>query len=105
MEMKRGDHRFYLQDGDTEAGEIVFSKVSDGIISIDHTRVNKEYQGQGLAGKLLNAMLDFADLENLQIVPVCEYAKAQFKLRPEIRFLLANNYQELLEKLEENKED
>lgn len=104
MEIKRGDHRFYLEDDGKEVGEITFSPVKDGIISIDHTRVDSAYQGQGLAGKLLNSLLDFADLNNLQIVPVCEYAKAVFKAKPEIRYLLADNYQELLEKMD-TKED
>lgn len=102
MEIRHSDNRFYIFEADTqkEIGEIVYSKVSNGVISIDHTRVDETYQGHGLAGKLLNALLDYADLNNLKIVPVCEYAKAAFKKRPEIRFLLADNYQQLLEQLD-----
>jgi len=96
MEFKHEDGRFFLQDGDKMAGEITYSAVKDGVISIDHTFVDDDYRGQGLAGKLLNAVLDYADLKSLKIVPVCEYAKASFKKKPEIRFLLAENYQELL---------
>ncbi|AKP66980.1 GNAT family N-acetyltransferase [Companilactobacillus ginsenosidimutans] len=106
MEMRHGENRFYLFDTDThkEVGEIVYSKVEDNIISIDHTRVDETFQGHGFAGRLLNSMLDYADLNNLKIVPVCEYAKVAFKKRPEIRFLLADNYQELLKKLDKEEQ-
>lgn len=106
MEIRHADGRFYLIEDDThkEIGEIVYSTVEDNVISIDHTRVDHIYQGHGLAGKLLNALLDYADLKDLKIFPVCEYAKTAFKKRPEIRFLLADNYQELLKKLDKEEE-
>ena len=96
MEMKHEDGRFYFEDNDKMIGEITYSTVKDGVVSIDHTYVDDNYRGQGLAGKLLNAMLDFSDLKGLKVVPVCEYAKAAFEKKPEIGFLLADNYQELL---------
>lgn len=96
MEMKHEDGRFYLEDNDEMIGEITYSKVKDGVIALDHTYVSDSYRGQGLAGKLFNAAIDFADLKSLKIVPVCAYAKKMFELRPEIRFLLTENYQELL---------
>lgn len=104
MDIRHGENRFYLIDTDThqETGEITYSKVEDGVIAIDHTRVDESFQGHGLARRLFNALLDYADLNNLKIVPVCEYAKNSFKKRPEIRFLLADNYQTLLKNLEES---
>ena len=96
MEMKHEDGRFYFEDGDKMIGELTYTTVKDGVVSIDHTYVDENYRGHGLAGKLLNAMLDFSDLKGLKVVPVCEYAKAAFEKKPEIRFLLADNYQELL---------
>jgi len=96
MEMNHEDGRFYIEDNDKLVGEITYSEVEDGVISLDHTFVNDDYRGQGIAGKLLNAALDYADLKSLKIVPVCEYAKSVFKRKPEIRFLLTENYQKLL---------
>lgn len=105
MEIRHNEDRFYLYEPDTgkEIGEITYSTVKEGVIAIDHTRVDDSYRGHGLAAKLLNALLDYADLKDLKIVPVCEYAKAAFKNKPEIRFLLADNYQQLLKDLEEEK--
>ncbi|MFH5811742.1 GNAT family N-acetyltransferase [Companilactobacillus sp. FL22-1] len=96
MELKHEDGRFFYEENDKLVGEITYSKVKDGVISLDHTYVDDVYRGQGIAGKLLNAALDFADLKGLKIVPVCEYAKAAFERDPKIRFLLTENYQELL---------
>ena len=79
MEMKHEDGRFFFEDNDKMIGEITYSTVKDGVISLDHTFVDDDYRGQGLAGKLLNAALDYADLKSLKIVPVCEYAKAALK--------------------------
>ncbi|MFD1472526.1 GNAT family N-acetyltransferase [Companilactobacillus mishanensis] len=105
MEIKQEEHRFYINDGEEFVGEITFTPIKEGVISIDHTFVDKKYGGQGLAGKLLTAMLEYAEKENLKIVPVCEYAKANFDKRPEIRYLLADNYQELLDKELAKKEE
>ncbi|CAJ1187026.1 acetyltransferase [Companilactobacillus paralimentarius DSM 13238 = JCM 10415] len=96
MELNHEDGRFYLEDNGKTIGELTYSKVEDNIISLDYTYVDEAYRGQGLAGKLFNAVVDFSDLKGLKIVPVCEYAKAAFENRPEIRFLLTENYQKLL---------
>jgi predicted GNAT family acetyltransferase len=96
MELNHEKGRFYLVDNDKTIGELTYSTVEDGVISLDHTFVDEEYRGQGLAKRLLNAVVDFSDLKGLKIVPVCEYAKTAFKNRPEIRFILTENYQKLL---------
>lgn len=96
MEIKHEDGRFFIEETEL-VGEIAYSPVKEGIISIDHTFVNENYRGQGIAGKLLNEVLDYADSNNLKIVPVCSYAKFAFKNKPEIRYLLTENYQKLLE--------
>ncbi|AUI72675.1 hypothetical protein COSHB9_15160 [Companilactobacillus alimentarius] len=96
MEMNHEDGRFYLVNDGKTIGELTYSTVKDGVISLDHTYVDEQYRNQGLAKKLLNAVLDFSDLKGLKIVPVCEYAKVAFQNRPEIRFLLTENYQKLL---------
>ncbi|HIY92113.1 GNAT family N-acetyltransferase [Companilactobacillus sp. HBUAS56275] len=96
MELNHEDGRFYLEDNGKTVGELTYSKVEDNVISLDHTYVDENYRGQGLAAKLLNATVDYSDLKGLKIVPVCEYAKAAFEKRPELRFILTDNYQKLL---------
>jgi Predicted acetyltransferase len=96
MEIKQESNRFYIESGNIFVGEISFSSVDKNVISIDHTFVNDEYRGQGIAGQLLDALLKYANENDLKIVPVCEYAKAVFKFKPEIRHLLTQNYQNIL---------
>ncbi|WP_125714464.1 GNAT family N-acetyltransferase [Companilactobacillus kedongensis] len=96
MEIKSETNRFYIEENDILVGEVGITKIDDSIISIDHTFVNEDYRGQGLAKKLLDAALEYAELNDLKIVPVCSYAKATFKSTPEIQHFLTKNYQELL---------
>lgn len=96
MEIKSETNRFYIEESDILVGEIGITKIDDSTISIDHTFVNENYRGKGLARKLLDAALEYADKNNLKIVPVCSYAKATFKNDPNIQYLLTKNYQKLL---------
>ncbi len=43
-------------------------------INIVHTEVNKEYQGKGIARKLVEAVIQKAEQQNKQIKADCSYA-------------------------------
>lgn len=43
------------------------------VLSLLHTRVIPEYEGQGVAETLVRGILDEAKSKNLQVLPVCEY--------------------------------
>ncbi|MFD1418949.1 GNAT family N-acetyltransferase [Companilactobacillus keshanensis] len=96
MEIKSETNRFYIEENDILVGEVGITQIDDLTISIDHTFVNENYRGQGLAKKLLDSALEYAKLYDLKVVPVCSYAKATFKNTPGIQYLLTKNYQELL---------
>lgn len=96
MEIKSDENRFYIEESEILVGEIGITKIDETTISIDHTFINENYRGQGLAKKLLNAVLEYAEQNDLKIVPVCSYAKATFKDTPDIQHFLTKNYQELL---------
>ncbi|WP_308749228.1 GNAT family N-acetyltransferase, partial [uncultured Anaerococcus sp.] len=42
------------------------------------TEVDKAYGGKGLAGKLLDQVVDFARAENKKIYPTCSYVLKKF---------------------------
>ncbi len=46
---------------------------------IDHTRVPKQFEGQGIAAKLVIEGVEHARKNSRKIVPVCSYVVAQFK--------------------------
>lgn len=55
-------------------GECEFD-VNDNKWNIVHTGVRPAFEGQGIARRLLNKVVEEARLRNLKIVPVCSYAK------------------------------
>ncbi len=75
MNIKTGENRFYIGDSEQEAkAEITFKHTEPQVILINHTFVSPELRGQGIAGKLLQKVVDKARNENLTIVPLCSYA-------------------------------
>lgn len=72
--------RIVLKDQEgKEAGEITFTREGDDVIIIDHTGVEQAHRGQGLAGELVNKVVEKAKEENLKVMPVCPFAKKQFE--------------------------
>ena len=67
-------HRFELR---TDDGLAVLQYVlGDGSIDFTHTKVPKKAEGQGVAGALVRAALDYARREKLTVVPTCPFVKA-----------------------------
>jgi uncharacterized protein len=59
----------YIQDEDT--------------LVITHVGVHPDLRGQGLAGKLTQAGLEFAKANSLRVIPMCSYAAAYIRRHPE----------------------
>lgn len=55
---------------------------------LHHTEVPPALQGQGLAAVLVQAALDWARAERLQVRPVCSYVAAYMRRHPETLDLL-----------------
>ena len=47
-------------------------------VEILHTEVSPSLRGEGAGGKLVQAAVDWARAEGVQIVPLCGFAKAVF---------------------------
>lgn len=58
-------------------------RVAGSIAEIVHTEVPAVYQGQGLAGKLATAALDWARAEGMKVRPSCGYVRGFIAKRPE----------------------
>jgi predicted GNAT family acetyltransferase len=52
-------------------------------VNMFHTEVPPEYQGQGLAGKLAAAALDWARTKGLKVIPGCPYIQGYLTKHPE----------------------
>lgn len=80
--------RFALVDGredgtgTTEIGEESYVDVGADRV-LYHTVVSEDYAGQGLASRLVRAVVDDAVAAGRRIVPVCPYVAAWLKKHPE----------------------
>ena len=61
-------------DNSTQIGECVFENL-DVTWNIIHTGVDSKYQGQGIAKKLVNCVIEEAKKYNKKLIADCSYAK------------------------------
>ena len=50
---------------------------------ITHVGVHPELRGQGLAGRITQAGLEYAKAHSLRVVPMCSYAAAYIRRNPQ----------------------
>ena len=79
--------RFAVSEDGREA--FVEYERDDDILAINHTEVPPEMGGRGIAGKLVEAALQYARGEGLKVLPRCSYADAYMRRHPEYEDLRA----------------
>lgn len=88
MEIKKGENKFYIgPNEDNVEAEMTFTVEGDTFV-VEHTFVSPTLRGQGVAGKLLDVLLDYAKKNNIKITPVCPYVVSSFENHPEWHYLL-----------------
>ena len=50
---------------------------------IEHTEVSDELKGQNVGYQLVHTAVEYARTHNIKIVPLCPFANAVFKKKPE----------------------
>lgn len=70
-------------EGTDATGEQTFSRVNDHLIIVDHTGVDDELAGQGIAKALTENLIRDARENGYRIVPLCPYVRAQSLKHPE----------------------
>jgi uncharacterized protein len=60
----------------------------DSTIVMTHVGVYPGHRGQGIAGKLTKAGLDYAREKNLRVIPMCSYVAAYIRDHPEYANLM-----------------
>ena len=77
VEFQITDGRVYYQDEKSEVlAQATYSYVSEGVVDIDHTYVSPVLRGQGIAGKLMEALASDLRAKGLKATASCSYAEA-----------------------------
>lgn len=71
---EKENNRVLALENDKKIGECDFTE-NKNIWNIVHTEVDKNYQGQGIARKLVEKVVEEADKNSKDISASCSYAK------------------------------
>ena len=92
LEIKHQDNgkkgEFYIGEENHHLAEMAYTWVGETMLIIDHTTVEDELRGQSVGRKLLDQVVDMARQKNIQIIPLCPFAKSVFDKDPSIRDVL-----------------
>lgn len=78
-----GHGAFVIENGSERVAEMKIG-IQNGNLTVYHTEVAESLKGQGIAQKLLSAMVSYARENKLKVIPLCPYVLAQFKRYPEL---------------------
>ena len=70
MKIEYKEGLIILKDQDEEVGYV---KKEENVIDVISTVVHERYQGQGMAGKLFDALMKYVKDNSLKIIPSCSY--------------------------------
>ncbi|AXQ24002.1 N-acetyltransferase [Acinetobacter wuhouensis] len=92
LEIKHQDNgkkgEFYIGEENHHLAEMAYTWAGETMLIIDHTTVEDELRGQSVGRKLLDQVVDMARQKNIQIIPLCPFAKSVFDKDPSIRDVL-----------------
>ena len=74
-ELLKENQYLLLGENDEILAEIDFSMIKEGVIEITHTIVSPSLQGQGIARKLVEKVLEIAKEKGYRVTASCSYAR------------------------------
>ena len=74
-ELLKENQYLLLGENDETLAEIDFPMIKEGVIEITHTIVSPSLQGQGIARKLVDKVLEIAKVKGYRVTASCSYAK------------------------------
>ncbi len=73
---------FFIEKDDKQIAELDFD-LKDNLLNAFHTGVLKELEGQGIAAKLFDKLVEYARKNEYKIIPSCSYISIKFRRRPD----------------------
>lgn len=74
IKFEEKNHKSVAYDNNIQIGECDYIETED-FWNIIHTEVNNSYQGQGIARKLVECIIENAKKYNKELIADCSYAK------------------------------
>ncbi|MDQ0213960.1 putative GNAT family acetyltransferase [Oikeobacillus pervagus] len=87
--IQQGKNRFFIEDNGEMLAEITFLPLKNEQIDVNHTFVSDKLRGQGIAGQLLDRVVQYAREEKKMIVPTCSYAAVKMERKKDYHDVLA----------------
>lgn len=81
------ESKFVIEVDGQRAGHLEY-ELRKGLIIAVHTDVDDSYEGQGLGGKLAEALLKSAGDAGLKVRPLCPFVKSYLERHPDYQDLL-----------------
>ena len=87
IEHEESDGRggFFLERDDVRLAELTYSRAGEQLIIIDHTLVDEQLRGLGVARRLLDAAVAWARSTGTRVRATCPYALREFEKDASIR--------------------
>lgn len=82
MKIEYKEGLIVLKDQDEEVGYIKYVRKEENVIDVISTVVHEKYQGQGMAGKLFDALMGYVKDNSLKIIPSCSYIEKKLRKLP-----------------------
>jgi predicted GNAT family acetyltransferase len=73
-----------IREHDHVIAKMTYRHLDDGRVAADHTFVDGSLRGQGIAGQLLEALVDLARASRWTVVAECSYVARALAEKPEI---------------------
>ena len=80
---------FFVESDGNILAEMVYSMSSPEKMIIEHTEVSDELRGKNVGYQLVHTAVEYARTHNIKITPLCPFANAVFKKKPEYADVLA----------------
>jgi predicted GNAT family acetyltransferase len=84
------DNKFFIVEDGSEAYLRYMMVDNNNTMDMIKTYVPPELRDRGIAGELVKTGLNFAEMNNLRIIPTCSYVAAFIKRHKEFEHLLAS---------------
>ena len=80
---------FFIENNKEVQAALIYSINPPSIIVLEHTEVDDALRGQNVGYALVVAAVEFARKNNMQILPMCTFAKSVFERKEELQDVLA----------------